>query len=224
VEVFEEGVNVLVGTSRFLVVVALISVCQQAGAQEPPSAAVVPNAVGIARAKADSARLPYTAADIHFVSGMIAHHGQALVMARWAPTHGADAAVMRLCERIINAQNDEITLMQRWLRDRRQPVPDPAAPMKMVMNGSEHAMQMPGMLTDAQLKQLDAARGREFDRLFLTFMIQHHRGAITMVTELFATPGAGQDEGVFKMANDIQADQGTEITRMTRMLFTLAGE
>jgi uncharacterized protein (DUF305 family) len=178
-----------------------------------------------ARARADSARLPYTEADIQFISGMIGHHAQAIVMAKWAPSHGADPAVGRLCERIINAQNDEIALMQRWLRDRHQPVPEATpAPMKMMMNGVEHEMLMPGMLTDEQMKRLDAARGREFDRLFLTFMIQHHRGAITMVTQLFATPGAGQDETVFKMANDIQADQGTEINRMTRMLLTLPGE
>ena len=85
-------------------------------------------------------------------------------------------------------------------------------------------MMMPGMLTDEQLKQLDAARGPDFDRLFLTFMIQHHRGALTMVDQLFATTGAGQDEGIFKLANDIQADQSTEIHRMLTMLFTIPGE
>ena len=85
-------------------------------------------------------------------------------------------------------------------------------------------MLMPGMLTDDQLKQLDAARGSEFDHLFLRFMLQHHKGAVQMVTELFASPGAAQDEQVFKMANDIQADQSTEINRMTRMLLTMPGE
>ena len=168
---------------------------------------------------------PITGADVRFISGMIGHHAQAIVMAGWAPTHGASASIRTLCERIINAQTDEIALMQRWLRDRHQPVPEAkAGPMKMMMNGVEHDMLMPGMLSEDQMKQLDAARGLEFDRLFLRFMIQHHRGAVTMVTELFASPGAGQDEGVFKMANDIQADQTTEINRMTKMLLTMPGE
>ncbi|MGH7592742.1 MAG: DUF305 domain-containing protein [Gemmatimonadales bacterium] len=166
---------------------------------------------------------PVTDADVHFISGMIGHHAQAIVMAGWAPTHGASESIRTLCERIINAQTDEIALMQRWLQDRHKPVPDAkAGPMKMLMNGVETEMLMPGMLSEAQMKQLDAARGEEFDRLFLRFMIQHHRGAVTMVSDLFAA-GAGQDEGVFKMANDIQADQTTEINRMTRMLLTMPG-
>jgi uncharacterized protein (DUF305 family) len=168
---------------------------------------------------------PVTEADVNFISGMIAHHAQAITMAGWAPTHGASASIRTLCERIINAQTDEIALMQRWLRDRHKPVPEAkAGPMKMMMNGVEHDMLMPGMLSEEQMKQLDAARGIDFDRLFLRFMIQHHRGAVAMVTQLFASPGAGQDEGVFKMANDIQADQTTEIDRMTRMLLTMPGE
>jgi uncharacterized protein (DUF305 family) len=176
----------------------------------------------IAKAKADSTRLPYTEADIHFMSGMIAHHSQAILMARWAPTHGASPTLLALTERIINAQQDEITLMQRWLRDRNQPVPSGApGPMKMKMDGMEHDMLMPGMLTDDQLKELDAARGTEFDRLFLTFMIQHHRGAVSMVKDLFATYGAGQDETVFKFASDVNVDQTTEIARMQKMLMAV---
>src|SRR5436190_18590211 len=81
----------------------------------------------MAKARADSARYPYTAADVHFMSGMIGHHAQAIVMARWAPTHGASASVRTLCERIINAQQDEIATMRTWLRDRRQPVPEAVA-------------------------------------------------------------------------------------------------
>jgi uncharacterized protein (DUF305 family) len=144
-------------------------------------------------------------------------------MARWAPTHGASPSVVTLAERIINAQQDEIATMQQWLGDRRQPVPE-AKPvgMKMMMNGVEHVMLMPGMLTDEQLKQLDEARGKEFDRLFLTFMIQHHRGAVSMVQDLFGSYGAGQDEIVFKFANDVSVDQTTEIARMERMLALLA--
>ena len=173
----------------------------------------------IARATADSLRYPYTLADVEFMSGMIHHHSQAIQMSRLAPTHGASAAVIRLTERIINAQNDEITLMQNWLRDRRQTVPEPnPAGMPMMMGGEMHVMAMPGMLSAEQIKQLDAARGEEFDQLFLTFMIQHHRGAVAMVRTLFSSRGAGQDETIFKFAADVEVDQSTEIRRMLQML------
>lgn len=192
----------------------------QVSAQPAPAARSGPAA--IAQAKADSARLPYTEADVHFMSGMIAHHAQAIVMSRWAPTHDAGPAVRRLAERIINAQQDEIGTMQRWLGDRLRPVPE-ARPtgMKMMMNGVEHDMLMPGMLTEAQMKQLDQGRGGGFDRLFLTFMIQHHRGAVSMVKDLFGSYGAGQDETVFKFASDVNVDQSTEIARMEKMLLAL---
>ncbi len=188
----------------------------------------------ILRARADSLRYPYTKADIDFMSGMIHHHAQAIVISRWAPTHGADAAVVRLTERIINAQSDEIRLMQTWLEDRNQapPVVDSAGNVAMAghaghnmpghdmssMAGMGGMPDMPGMLTDAQLKELNAARGSEFDRLFLTFMMQHHRGAVTMVKTLFSSPGAGQDETIFKFANDVEVDQSTEIKRMLTMM------
>jgi uncharacterized protein (DUF305 family) len=156
---------------------------------------------------------------VHFVTAMIGHHAQAIVMASWAPSHDAGLSVRTLCERIINAQRDEIITMQQWLRDRQQPVPEPTpGPMKMTMGGMEHEMLMPGMLSAEQMKQLEATRGTEFDRLFLVYMIQHHRGATEMVKQLFATPGAGQDELVFKLENDINVDQTTEIARMQRML------
>ncbi|HEV8446196.1 MAG TPA: DUF305 domain-containing protein [Gemmatimonadaceae bacterium] len=177
------------------------------------------------RARADSARLPYTTADVQFMTGMISHHAQAIVMAKMAPTHGASSAVQTLCGRIINAQNDEITLMQNWLRDRNRPVPEAKpVPMKMMMNGQEMVMLMPGMLSDDQMKALDAARGVAFDTLFLRGMIQHHGGAITMVQQLFGTPGAAQDESVFKFANNVNVDQNTEIHRMQQMLLLEAIE
>jgi uncharacterized protein (DUF305 family) len=161
----------------------------------------------------------YTAADIQFMDGMIAHHAQALLMAGWAQSHGASPSILTLTSRITNAQTDEIAGMQKWLRDRHQSVPE-ANPhgMTMKMDGMEHTMLMPGMLTEAQLKQLDEARGKDFDRLFLTFMIQHHQGAVTMVHDLFETNGAAQDVTVFKVASDISADQTTEIERMQKML------
>ena len=173
----------------------------------------------IARARADSLRYAYTKADIDFMSGMIHHHAQAIQIAGWAPTHGASAAVIRLTERIINAQRDEIALMSSWLRARNQtvPVPNPAG-MPMMHDGGMMVMPMPGMLTADQLKELDAARNGEFDRLFLTFMIQHHRGAVEMVHALFSSNGAGQDETVFKFASDVEVDQSTEIKRMLQML------
>ncbi|HYK81550.1 MAG TPA: DUF305 domain-containing protein [Gemmatimonadales bacterium] len=179
-------------------------------------------AAAIARARADSARHPYTAADIYFVSHMIGHHAQAIVMAGWAALHGASPSVRTLAARIINAQRDEIAFMQQWLRNRLQPVPGGnGVAMAMPMSAAPADTLMPGMLTEAQMHQLDQARNAEFDREFLTFMIQHHRGAVVMVQNLFATNGAAQDEIVFKLASDINVDQTTEIARMERMLFTL---
>jgi uncharacterized protein (DUF305 family) len=191
----------------------------QASVQQPIPR---PSPATIALAKADSVRHPYTDADVQFMSGMIGHHAQAIVMANWAPTHGASPAVQRLSARIINAQQDEIATMQRWLGDRLKPIPEATpAGMKMMMNGVEHVMLMPGMLTEAQMKQLDQAKGAEFDRLFLRFMIQHHRGAVSMVKDLFDSWGAGQDETVFKFASDVNVDQSTEIDRMEKMLVDL---
>ena len=162
------------------------------------------------------------AADLRFMSGMIPHHAQAVLIAGWAPTHGARADVRVLCERIVVAQRDEIALMQTWLRDRGQVVPAAnATHMTMMMDGMEHKMLMPGMLTDPELAQLDKSRGSEFDRLFLRAMIGHHQGAVTMVDTLFAARGAGQDEVVFRFASDVYADQTTEIDRMQKMLATI---
>jgi uncharacterized protein (DUF305 family) len=173
----------------------------------------------VAQAKADSVRYAYTAADVHFMQGMIGHHSQAIVMAGWAPSHDAGPSVRILCERIINAQQDEIVTMQTWLTDRHQTVPEAkAGPMKMMVNGKEQEMLMPGMLTAEQMHQLDLARGPAFDKLFLTDMIQHHKGAVSMVQDLFGTYGAAQDEVIFKFANDVNVDQTTEIARMEKML------
>ena len=213
---------------------------------------------GVAKARADSARLPWTAADARFMTHMIHHHSQAVVMARMAPTHGASPTVRTLADRIISAQEDEIRTMQTWLRDRLQPVPEPDTARAGASSQNPHAhhggataaatppaanphanhggsastpapsaregdhASMPGLLTPAQLRELDAARGAEFDRLFLTYLIQHHRGATQMVRELFATYGAAQDETVFKFASDVNVDQTTEIARMQRMLAAMS--
>jgi uncharacterized protein (DUF305 family) len=170
----------------------------------------------------------YTAADVQFMQGMIAHHAQALVMAAMAPTHGASAQVGLFCRKVLLSQRDEIELMQSWLRDRGETVPDPNDAhahdaMHMDMSMGDHAMLMPGMLTAEQLAQLDRARDTAFDRLFLTFMIQHHEGALAMVAKLFDTAGAGQTPEIFGYATGVDADQRAEIARMQGMLTTITG-
>jgi len=165
------------------------------------------------RARQDSALMKVSEADVRFMSGMIGHHAQALVMAGYAPEAEASRQIGILASRIISAQKDEITLMQGWLADRDRPVPAVDA-----IGHMEHAIEMPGMLDTAQLEALSRAKGPEYDHLFLLYMIQHHEGAVTMVHELFATDGAAQDNVAFKLASDIQVDQITEIARMRRML------
>ncbi|HKK26494.1 MAG TPA: DUF305 domain-containing protein [Gemmatimonadota bacterium] len=174
------------------------------------------------RARMDSARMRYTDADVRFMIGMIGHHAQALVMCRLAPENDAGPRVATLCSRILNSQGDEIVLMQRWLRQRGEFVPQVTIDgIHLEVTGPEYVMHMPGMLSDEQLRELAAARGPDFDRLFLEGMIHHHQGAVGMVDKLFAQDGAAQDEAAFKLANDIQVDQKTEIARMKRMLSEL---
>lgn len=180
-----------------------------------------------AQAKADGGRPPFVAADVKFMQGMIHHHAQAILIAKWAPSHGASESVRKLCERIVVAQRDEISMMSTWLRDRKLEAPSPDT------LGGDHSMSampgmtmpapvlMPGMLTAQQVAQLEAARGRDFDRLFLRYMIQHHRGAITMVKELFGSYGAAQDAVIYRFAADVEADQGAEIERMNTMLSSI---
>jgi uncharacterized protein (DUF305 family) len=189
-------------------------------AAQTPHAHGVPrsDSAALAQARPDASRYPWTEADAHFMTAMIGHHAQAIQMARLAPTHGVRPAVQTLADRIINAQQDEIATMQTWLRDRGQPVPDAH---DHAMHGAAGHEMMPGMLTPEQMAQLEQAQGPEFERLFLTFMIQHHRGATEMVTRLFGTQGAAQDETVFKFASDVNVDQTTEIARMQRMLADL---
>ena len=190
---------------------------------DPPAADETADLEEIYWARMDSARTQFTEADVRFMTGMIPHHAQALIMSRMAPTHGASPAVQTLAARIINAQKDEINTMQRWLRERGQPVPevDITGTTLTVHGAGDHAMHMPGMLTPEQIQELDAARGAEFDRLFLKYMIQHHGGAVTMVDDLFSVDGAAQDDAAFKLASDINVDQLTEIARMKRMLEAL---
>ena len=171
----------------------------------------------IYNARADSALMNVHEADVRFMTGMIGHHAQALVMSHMAPENGASASIRTLAGRIINAQKDEIGVMQNWLRERGRDVPE-VSDEGHVMGDDAHQMHMAGMLSPEQLEELSRARDQAFDRLFLTYMIQHHEGAVSMVLELFATDGAAQDDFVFKLGSDIQVDQITEVERMKLML------
>ena len=213
------------------------SACRGAGAAQPPvMPAAVPSAAATspapAPAPAPGATAPrtvqpgapgqasrtaaspgaaapkHTAADVAFMQGMIGHHAQAIEMVALLKTRTQRQDMRMLGLRIEVSQTDEIKLMQAWLRSHGEAVPD------------EHAMHMhdaklmPGMLTPEQMAQLSAATGAEFDRLFLELMIQHHNGALIMVKELLASPGAGQDANLFQFAADVEADQSAEIARM----------
>jgi uncharacterized protein (DUF305 family) len=195
-------------------VVSALAACGSARGTAPAGDAPPPaDAASVQAARADSVRQSYTDADVAFMTDMIHHHAQALVMARMAPSHGASGPLRTLSERIIVGQNDEIALMQTWLRNRGKPVPDPASDAH-----AGHSMHMPGMLTPAELAELDAARGADWDRLFLTYMIRHHQGALTMVEQLFGSYGAAQGDDMFRIASGIAADQTAEIDRMQSML------
>jgi len=219
--------------------------------------------------RVEASRVNFTQADIDFMTDMIAHHAQALIMSRLAPENGAGQSVRALAARIHNAQEDEIRTMQTWLCDRGQPVPkvqieglnlivtlqepepedtsphemdrEPAATQDHNREAARHVSQknahhhghtghhpnatamhhhhdMPGMLSPEQLEELAGARGTHFDRLFLQYMIEHHKGAIIMVDTLFNTDGAALDPEAFRLASDIHVDQITEIERMRQML------
>jgi uncharacterized protein (DUF305 family) len=152
---------------------------------------------------------PYTKADVEFMQGMIAHHSQAIVMSRMAESHGANPQVLKLSNKIDQSQVPEIQIMQVWLRRNNQFAPD---------TSSWHNMTMAGMLTTEQLKELDAARGVDFDRAYLQMMIQHHAGALKMVDDLFNVAQAGQEVDVNVFANDVVTAQTVEIGIMQKLL------
>jgi len=220
--------------------IVLLGVAACAKSSAPPATTPAPMPVvdqstlsPAAQARADKGMPPFSDADVRFMSGMIHHHAQAILISKWAPSHGASEAVRKLCERIVVAQRDEIMMMTNWLKQRG--VEAPAA--DTLGTGHQHTadmqhmpgmampapMMMPGMLTPQQVAQLDSARGTQFDRLFLQYMIQHHRGAITMVHQLFSSNGAAQDGVIYRFASDVEADQGAEIERMTLMLAAIPG-
>ena len=182
-----------------------------ASAQAQQSSPPMPAMAGMAGH--DSIAIPagalYTVADVEFMQGMIAHHSQAIYMSRMAEAHRASPRLLRLAKKIDQSQVAEIGVMRGWLRQNGQFAPD---------TSSWRTMRMAGMLTDAQLQELDAATGPAFDRAFLTLMIQHHEGALEMVKDLLATPRAGQEVNVNVFANDVVSVQTAEIGIMRQML------
>lgn len=151
----------------------------------------------------------FTADDAGFMQMMIVHHAQAVTMSELAEQHAESQMVLDLAEKIEISQVDEIAFMEDWLEARDQPVAN---------EEQRRTIHMPGMLTPEQTAELGAARDAEFDRLFLTFMIQHHLGAVDMVDDLFANPAAAQDPDIFRFVTDVGADQLDEIGVMETML------
>ena len=146
------------------------------------------------------------------MQGMIGHHMQAVEMTKLLSSRTSSADMQLLAKRIEISQADEIEMMRDWLTSRGEALPDPHA------HHAPDATLMPGMLTANEMQQLAVAKDAEFDRLFLTFMIKHHEGALVMVDELFSTPGAGQQSDTFAFASDVDVDQRMEIARMSAML------
>jgi len=167
---------------------------------------------------------PRSPADVRFMQGMIMHHAQAVEMTALIESHTTTKDLRSLAARISSSQSDEIKFMKRWLEARGEPI-SPRMPEMEGMNMPSHAMDigghsmlMPGMLTEKQMEALKKAKGEEFDRLFLTGMIQHHSGALIMVKDLFDTAGAGQDAELFNFATDVDSGQRAEIRIMETML------
>jgi uncharacterized protein (DUF305 family) len=185
-------------------------------------------------------------ADTKFMQGMIMHHAQAVEMTRLMPARTHNKDLLAFGKRISISQTDEMKFMRQWLEDRGKAVPTERDQM-MHMQGMDHSKMdhskmdhskmagmagmdagstmdmstmpmMPGMLTAQQMQALTKANGATFDRLFLTGMIQHHNGALVMVQDLFATPGAGQDSQLFDFATDVDNTQSAEIKIMQGML------
>ena len=203
--------------SASLSLIALCIICQPAIAQDSQRLET------LFWARKDSALTRFSQADVDFMTGMIAHHAQALIMSSFAETNGASSSIQVLAARIINAQKDEINIMQQWLRERNQTVPHVMIHgSSLMIHGADHSTHsmhnMPGMLSEAQLKELEESEGGKFDQLFLEYMVMHHEGAVHMVRELFKIDGAVTGDATYKLAADIHVDQLTEIDRMKLML------
>jgi uncharacterized protein (DUF305 family) len=161
---------------------------------------------------------PRSSADVEFMQGMILHHAQAVDMTAMISSHTENKNLRSLGARISSSQSDEIKFMKRWLAARRESAPKPASSMPGMNMPQDSMGLMPGMLTPEQMEALRKAKGSDFDRLFLTGMIQHHKGALTMVKELFDTAGSGQDAELFDFATDVDTGQRAEIHIMETML------
>ena len=211
---------VLAAASTFASLFSL-SVCAQQAAPATP-VVVQPGAPGKpTRTLPSTTRAtlpPASAADAQFMQGMIMHHAQAVEMTALIESHTENRDVTSLGARISRSQSDEIKFMKRWLASRGQPTSHAMHDMSDMNMSHESMALMPGMLTAEQMEALRKARGEEFDRLFLTGMIQHHGGALTMVKDLFDTAGAGQDAELFNFATDVDSGQRAEIRIMQNML------
>jgi uncharacterized protein (DUF305 family) len=204
--------------SLCLLLIATAAACKTAGGGSSTGTRILqPGAPGqdtktISTAAAtDLSRVGATAADIKFMQGMIGHHAQAVEMVDLLMKNSNSNAMKNLGLRIKVSQDDEMNMMRKYLADHGAAVPGPHS-------HHEPGGFMPGMLTPEEMTELANAKGVEFDRLFLMGMIKHHGGAITMVEELFKTPGAAQEGGIFAFASDVDADQRMEIDRMGAML------
>ena len=210
---------------RYLAIGALaclLSLSVSAQQAEPPGPVVVqPGAPGQpTRTLPASTRAtlpPHSPADVKFMQGMIMHHAQAVEMTALIESHTQNKELRSLGARISSSQSDEMNFMKRWLAARGEPAA-PDMPHTHGTHTPDHHMLMPGMLTAKQMNALKKAKGKEFDRLFLRGMIQHHNGALIMVKELFDTAGAGQDAELFNFASDVDSGQRAEIRVMQTML------
>jgi uncharacterized protein (DUF305 family) len=217
-------------SKRILILAAALALplAAQQGSSPVPPVIVQPGAPGqpnktLTPATAQPPNRPPTDADVKFMQGMIMHHNQAVEMTHLLETRSKNPEVQALGQRIAISQTDEMAFMKRWLTERGKPL---TLPMDMEMGGmdmskmdmSDMMPAMPGMLTKRQMDALRAASGPAFDHLFLTGMIQHHTGALTMVQDLFATPAAAQDPVLFDFATDVDNTQLAEIDIMKHLL------
>lgn len=161
---------------------------------------------------------PRSPKDVEFMQGMIMHHAQAVEMTAMIGARTENKDIRLLGARISQSQSDEMNFMKRWLEQRGEQISMPMPEMKMEMPNHHHHAMMPGMLTPEQMDALKKAKDAEFDKLFLQGMIQHHEGALAMVKDLFATPGAGQDAELFNFATDVDSGQRAEIKIMETLL------
>jgi len=217
------GQTLLARTLVYALIVAGSGACHAAMDRAPivqPGAPGEASRIIAADRAADLSRVQHTLDDVRFMQRMIAHHAQAIQMVELLPSRTDREDMRLLARRIELSQADEIDFMRQWLRARgaAQPVVSPSPDRHAAHHGAESPDSMPGMLSGDEMSQLSAARGADFERLFLEGMIRHHAGALTMVRELFATSGAGQEVEIFSFASDVEADQRMEIGRMSTML------